>query len=333
MKSFLLVAILFVLVVLSLGTMMTVMPGNRLQGAPGPLNELETELAEQLKQHVEALALDIGPRSSRLPDKLLAASDYIEQRLHREGLQCEMQPYVSRGLPANNLVVDLKGSRKPEDVIIVGAHFDTSQNTPGADDNASGTAVLLEVARALSHGGQDRTMRFVFFSNGAEPCSGKPESGSGMYAKRCADAHEKVLAVIVLDSLGCYSDAAGSQSYPFPLSFRYPDRGNFVEVLGDMGSFNLVSMCTEMYRSGARMPCEGGLLPNWMPGVSVSDDASFRAQGFPALRITDTGPLRNKQIGTQSDTHDRLDYERMARTTGDLIRMIGNLAQRRTDLH
>jgi hypothetical protein len=92
-------------------------------------------------------------------------------------------------------------------------------------------------------------------------------------------------------------------------------------------------MITEMYRSSARFPCEGGLLPNWYPGVAPSDDASFRAEGFPAARVTDTGPMRHKETGTPMDTADRLDYERMARVTGDLIRVIGNLAQRRTDLH
>jgi Zn-dependent M28 family amino/carboxypeptidase len=188
--------------------------------------------------------------------------------------------------------------------------------------------VLLEVARALSAGGSERTIRFAFFPGGAGAAAATEDRGSAVYARRCKERNEKVIAMLALDSLGVYSTRPKSQSVPFPLGPVYPDTGNFVCFAGDLSARGLVAKCTEIFRKDTRFAAYGVALPSFLPSIGTGDDAAFRGQGYPAIRVTDTGSLRHEHNGRISDTPDRLDYASAARVTNGIARVAAELAKR-----
>jgi len=332
MKNVLVILLLLGGAVALVGRMLTSMPGLAFTGALPALTEEEADCAEALRDHVETIGRDIGARGRHAPDKLEAAEDYLTQRLRQAGLTPEAFRYESGGQGALDLVCEIPGTRARDEIVVVGAHYDSAARSPGADDNASGCAVLLEIAEALGGSAYERTLRFVLFSNGALPYAGTPASGARAYAKVAHERGEKIVLMISLDSLGSFRSAPKTQSVPFPLQACYPDRGDFVAFVGDLSSRTNLTRSVETFRKVARFPSEGLVLPAWAPGFAATDDASFRAEGFPALRITDTGTWRHTHSGTISDTADRIDYEPMARVTLGLARMIAELVQKRVDL-
>ena len=332
MKNFLVILLLLGGAIALVGRLLTAMPGLAFTGALPALTEEEAECAESLRAHVETIGRDIGARGTHAPDKLVAAEDYLTQRLRQAGLPPESFRYDCGGQSAGDLVSEIPGTRARDVIVVVGAHYDSASRSPGADDDASGCAVLLELADAIGGTAYERTLRFVLFSNGAPPRGGTPASGSRAYAKAAREKGEKIVLMLSLDSLGSFRTAPKTQSVPFPFQACYPDRGDFVAFVGDLSSRTNLARSLETFRKVAKFPSEGLVLPGWTPGFADSDDASFRAEGFPALRITDTGTWRHVHSGTISDTSDRLDYESMARVTLGLARMISELVQKRVDL-
>ena len=207
--------------------------------------------------------------------------------------------------------------------IVVGAHYDTVPGSPGADDNASGVAVLIELSRLFPGAG----IRCVAFANEEVPYFLGPEMGSFAYARRSRERRETLRAMFSLEMLGCYREAPGSQHYPFPLGLFYPDRGDFIAFVGDLGARRLVRRSLELFRKNSRFPAEGLAAPSIVPGVSWSDHWSFRRHGYPALMVTDTAFYRYPHYHLPSDTPEKLDYERMARLTMGLAGMLQELAQ------
>jgi Zn-dependent M28 family amino/carboxypeptidase len=216
--------------------------------------------------------------------------------------------------------------------IVIGAHYDhlgeggnRSSLSPddkgihnGADDNASGVAVLIELARLVRSG-----VRFVAFANEEAPYFLGPEMGSFVYAR---ERGAKVRAMFSLEMLGYYSDVPGSQNYPAPLSMFYPDRGDFIAFVGDLGARSLVRRSIGSFRKHAKFPSEGLAAPSFIPGIAWSDHWSFRKHGYPAVMITDTAFYRYPHYHRASDTPDKLDYERMARVTLGLAEMLNEFA-------
>jgi Zn-dependent M28 family amino/carboxypeptidase len=208
--------------------------------------------------------------------------------------------------------------------VVVGAHYDTVPGSPGADDNASGVAALIELAGLLGRAGLP--IRFVAFANEEEPYFMGPDMGSWVSARRSRDRGEPLRAMISLEMLGFYSDRPGSQRYPAPLGLFYPDRADYIAFVGDWGVFGLVRRCCLKFKSHTSFPAEWLAGPAFIPGVTRSDHWSFRNLGFPALMVTDTAYNRNPHYHRSSDTPDTLDYERMARVTLGLAGMLRELA-------
>jgi Zn-dependent M28 family amino/carboxypeptidase len=282
------------------------MPGRSYGGPLPSLTSGEEALASRLRLHVQALA-----RAERNQD-LETPARYIEQAL---GEGARSQEFISGGRKVRNIELGSGG-------IVVGAHYDTVPGSPGADDNASGVSVLLELARMLPRNG----IRFVAFANEEAPYFLGPEMGSYVYAR---DRGAGVKAMFSLEMLGYYRDAPGSQTYPAPLGLFYPDRGDFIAFVGDLGALGLVRRSIKLFRRNARFPSEGLAAPSMIPGVSWSDHWSFRKHGYPAVMVTDTAFYRYPHYHLPSDTPEKLDYERMARVTVGLAAMLKDLNEDR----
>ena len=209
---------------------------------------------------------------------------------------------------------------------MVGAHYDTASGAPGADDNTSGIAGTLALARKFSMAKPDRTLRFVAFVNEEPPYFQTERMGSWVYAKRCREKGEDVVAMLSLEMLGCYSDAPGSQKYPPPFSFLYPSRGNFIGFIGNTSSRRLVRQAIASFRQNERFPSEGAAVPGMIRGVGFSDHWSFWQEGYPALMVTDTAMCRYPHYHRPQDTIDKIDFDRMARVVRGLESVVADLA-------
>jgi Zn-dependent M28 family amino/carboxypeptidase len=287
---------------------MTAMPDRPYAGPLPPLSGEGRALSLRLRLHVAALAA-----AERNTD-LETPARYIEAAFSRLGFEPQSQYFESGGRKVRNIEAG-SGS------IVVGAHYDTVPGSPGADDNASGVAVLIELAA------MKLPVRFVAFANEEMPYFLGPEMGSWMWAKRARERGDTVLAMFSLEMLGYYSDAPRSQVYPFPLSFFYPDRADFIAFVGDLGARGLVHRSIRSFRRNAQFPSHGVAAPGFIPGVSWSDHWSFRRHGFPAIMITDTAFYRYPHYHLPTDTPEKLDYERMARVTLGLAEMLKELAR------
>ena len=307
---------------------MTDMPGEPHTGALPALTEAERVLRERLGAHVTVLAGDIGERNVWHHAALQAASGYIEDRLGVSGYRVAAQEYVARDKPVRNLEAELPGTELPEQVIVIGAHYDTVRGSPGANDNASGIAALLEIARLLSGQALARTVRFVAFTNEEAPFFYSQEMGSHRYARRAREQGEQIVAMLSLETIGYYSDVANSQHYPSRLyHLLYPDTGNFIGFVGNLSSRRLVRRCLASFRRETAFPAEGVAAPGWMGGIHWSDHWSFWQEGYPALMVTDTAPFRYPHYHAPDDTPDRIDYPRLARVVAGLARLTVDLAR------
>jgi Zn-dependent M28 family amino/carboxypeptidase len=209
---------------------------------------------------------------------------------------------------------------------LVGAHYDTAVFTPGADDNASGVAVLLELARLFQSVSSARTVRFAFFSTEEPPFFRTDDMGSRRYVERLKTRAETVSAMLCLEMVGYFSDEKSSQKYPPLLRFFYPSEGNFAAVVGDFGSRQLVRRVAREIRASCRVPVESASLPRPVPGVDFSDHLNFWREGIPAVMVTDTAFYRNPHYHGPTDTPDKLDYILMSELTKGLASAVRALA-------
>jgi len=277
---------------------------------------LDLEVAprpERLRRDVERLCSEFGPRSFDHPANLDRAADWIAEEMRSAGLEIELQDYeLEQGRFRN--VIGIRPGREPDaGAIVVGAHYDAVRGTPGANDNASGVAVLLELARTLPDVQPRRTHYFVAFSTEEPPFFDTDRMGSRHFARRLAGADVDVVLALALDLVGYYSEEPGSQRMPSSL-FRlfYPSRGNFVAVIGDARSGPAIARVKRGMRSAGHLPVHSFRAPLFSGLVHLSDHRSFRKHGIPAVLVTDTAFLRYDGYHRPEDTADRLDYERMA---------------------
>lgn len=303
------------------------MPGTSFTGPLPELTERQQECAAGLRRHVLALADGIGPRNIWQPASMQATVAYLEKELAALGYLVARQHYVVRGVTAANLEVEIRGIRQPDEIVVVGAHYDTVAGSPGANDNGSGVAALLELARLFSDLDPARTVRFVFFANEEPPFFFSDTMGSAVYAARCRERKERIVAMISLETMGCYCDEPASQHYPFPFSLFYPDTGNFIAFVGNIGSRWLVREAIGAFRRHAAFPSEGLAAPGFVPGVGWSDHLSFWREGYRAIMVTDTAFYRYAPYHSEEDTAEKLDYARLARVVGGLASVIMVLAQ------
>ena len=304
----------------------TGMPGHSWSGSMPPLTEHEQLIHDNLRRHVTELAGDPGERNVWRPGSMSAAAGYISTVFEEAGYQVNLQSFPSRGETMSNLEAVLPGHGVADEIIVIGAHYDSVADSPGADDNASGVAALLELARLLSGTTLPRTERFVAFANEEAPFFYGDEMGSNLYAARLQARGERIVAMLSLETIGYYTDQPGSQRYPFPFSLFYPDTGNFIAFVGNFSSRSLVREAIGAFRATTAFPSEGVAAPSGMEGIHWSDHWSFWEAGYPAIMVTDTAPFRYPHYHAATDTPGQLDYSSFARVTGGLAEVIRVLA-------
>jgi Zn-dependent M28 family amino/carboxypeptidase len=293
--------------------------------AKGPVPD-SGDVTGRLMDHVETLAQGTSPRDK--PGPIQEAGDYLERQLRRAGHDVKAIDGGPNASGSKTLVAEVRGTKYANEVVIVASHYDGPRASPGADSGASGAAVLVEVARSLAGSAHERTLRFVLFPDGFRR-HGDKDSAAAIYAKDCKKAGEKIAAVLYLDSVGLFEDK-DTQTYPFPLMLAFPSRADFLAVVGGYQCRDLASKTTELMRTGTGLAIEGTVVPEFAPGTGFSPHAAFWEAGFPAVVLTDTGEWRSSRFGTPSDTHDRLDYERMTRVVMALTRTVGLLVKKAT---
>lgn len=322
-----LLRLIAILVILLSGLIYSIdMPHSSYLGPLPQLTESEKLLRDHLQQHVEMLAGCIGQRNIWHDHGLKASADYIETILKGLGDTVTTQEFKIANNYVKNLEAERIGGSLPEEIIIIGAHYDTIMGSPGANDNASGVAALLEIARLLL--GKDflRTIRFVAFVNEEPPFFKTKHMGSQVYASRSRQRGERIVAMIAVETIGYYSDTPKSQHYPFPFRFFYPHTANFIAFVGNLSSRDLLRRTIGIFRKHTAFPSEGAALPGWIPGIDWSDHWSFWKKGYPALMVTDTALYRYAYYHSQEDTPDKLDYDRMSRVVAGLTRVIAEMA-------
>ena len=283
-------------------------------------------LESALRQHVERLAGCIGERHVRRPQALHAAEAYVRETWQALGYEVVRQAYDAAGVESANLEITLTGSERADQIVLAGAHYDTVPGSPGADDNASGVAAVLELARLLSGQHCARTIRLVAFVNEEPPFFYWGEMGSKVYARAARSRGDDIRVMLSLEMLGCYSDAPGSQEYPPPLGLFYPKQGNFIGFVSNLRSHRALRAAFSAFADHSDFPAERLAAPTFVPGVGWSDQLSFWREGYPALMVTDTAFYRYRHYHRPTDTPEKLDYARMARVVEGLARMLASLA-------
>ncbi|MBC8023321.1 MAG: M28 family peptidase [Burkholderiales bacterium] len=292
------------------------MPGRSWTGALDPLDAADRDLASRLRANVTFIAS--AEHNMAHPDAYEAAAKHLEAQLAEAGHAVRRQEFRVDGKRVRNLDVEIAGSDAGAGIVVIGAHYDSVHGAPGANDNGSGTAATVELARLFAGWKPVHTWRLVLFAN-EEPPHFKTESmGSAVYARACKARGERIAAMFSLETMGYYSEGAGSQRYPFPLNYAYPDRGNFIAFVGNVASRGLVRRAVGTFREKARFPSEGVAAPQIVPGIDWSDHWAFWREDWPALMITDTAPFRYPHYHTAQDTPDKIDYERLARVVRGL---------------
>jgi Zn-dependent M28 family amino/carboxypeptidase len=303
------------------------MPGRSFGGPSPPFSAAEETLASQLKKDVEALAGRIGPRNHVAYAQLLAAVDYIEICFREAGYpDVQLETFLVGSRSFTNLIVEVRGRSTPSEIVIVGGHYDSVIDCPGANDNATGTAAVLALARLFARSAPARTLRFTTFTNEEPPHFQTDAMGSRVSARNCRARGENVVAMLSLETIGFYSDVEGSQRYPAPFSLFYPSKGNFIGFVGNVRSYRLVRRALRIFRERTPFPSEGAALPNFIPGVGWSDQWSFWQEGYPALMVTDTALFRYPHYHLMTDTPDKIDYLRCARVVRGLREVVASLS-------
>jgi Zn-dependent M28 family amino/carboxypeptidase len=275
-------------------------------------------LRGRLQAHVAMLAGTIGERHVGRPRALDQAAAYLEQELAATGLPVTSQEFTAGGQAVRNLEVELPGQRAEGALVVVGAHYDTVAGSPGADDNASGAAAVVEIARHLARTRPARAVRCALFVNEEPPWFQTGDMGSLRYAQRLFERKQGVDAMLSLESLGYYVEGRGTQQYPFPLGLLHPDTGNFVGLVSDLRCRPLLRKVARSFARQTTFPVVAAALPGWVPGVAWSDQWAFWQHGFPALMVTDTAPFRYPAYHTEGDTPDQLRYDALAEVVAAL---------------
>ena len=229
------------------------------------------------------------------------------------------QCYQAKEVESENLEVSRPGKTRPQEIVLVGAHYDTVEGSPGADDNASGIAALLELSHLFASVETECTLRFVAFTNEEPPFFFWGRMGSAVYAETAKARGEDIRLMISLEMLGAYSDRPGSQGYPPFLKHFYPDRGNFIAMVSNRASREELRQLVAAFQAHSDFPVESLATFEFVPGVAWSDHLSFWRQGYPAMMVTDTAFYRNAAYHSAADTPERLNYPAMAQVVEGLF--------------
>lgn len=292
------------------------LPGKSYSGAQAPVTDDERDLAARLRRHVEAIAS--VPHNVAHHAALERSAAYIETELKAIGYSPVAQVYDIGDKPVRNIAVELAapGASASTPTVVVGAHYDSFGDAPGANDNGSGSAAVIELARLLKDlAPEDKRLRLLLFVNEEPPYDRTPDMGSYRYAKSLKEAGENVTGMISLETVGAFSDKPGTQKYPFPFDLIFPDVANFVAFVALPGGRAFLHEVVGGFRRHAQFPTIGGTAPDFVDGIGWSDHWSFYMLGYPAIMITDTALFRYRDYHTPRDLPDKVDYEKLARIT------------------
>ncbi|MGH9366007.1 MAG: M28 family peptidase [Thermoanaerobaculia bacterium] len=279
----------------------------------------------RLRRRVRQLCEEFFPRDFGHPENLKSAAAYIREEFQSVGAKVTCQVFSAGGGNYRNVIASF--GPETEELIVVGAHYDTDGELPGADDNASGVAGLLELAHGLCGAQLHLRVELVAYALEEMPFFGTAEMGSAVHARELQASGRRARAMLCLEMIGCFSDDRGSQQFPFPLlRLFYPGRGNFIAVVGNLRGARLVRRVKRAMRRGTDLPVRSINAPALVPGVDLSDHVNYWRLGDPAVMITDTAFYRNDRYHTERDTPETLDYTRMADVVHGLFRAVLDLA-------
>ena len=285
------------------------------QPMSSPMPNEQTQLlvsAERLQTHVKMLSEIFSPRDYTHTANLDQAAGYINHEFEQaHGIVTE-QPYKANGRSYHNVRALFGPATKER--IVIGAHYDVCQPFPGADDNASGVAGLIELAHLLDKVALPLQVELVAYTLEEPPFFRSEAMGSAVHANSLKQQNVEVRAMFSLEMIGYFSDEPGSQHFPNPiLKLFYPSRGDFIAVVGNFGQLGLVRKVKRAMRSATLLPVHSINAPGWLPGIDFSDHLNYWRAGYPAVMITDTSFYRNQNYHTAQDTAEKLDYNRMAK--------------------
>jgi Zn-dependent M28 family amino/carboxypeptidase len=309
------------LLIVGVAVYLSWMPGSSFEGDSPELSEAQRALSERLRGHVELLANEYPDRNFTNAVQFQAAEAYLSEQLESFGYSVTFEE-VPHAKGARNVVAERAGKTLPDEIIVVGAHYDSATPTPGADDNASGTAGVVELARHFAELSPERTLRFVLFVNEEPPFFRTEYMGSHIHASSARDRGDNIVLMLSLEMLGFFSNAPDSQSYHSGLKYFYPDQGNFIAFVSSLDYRDELRRSIAVFRDQARFPSEGLAAPAGLSGVDFSDHMPFWNAGYPALMVTDTAFLRNHHYHKPTDTPDTLDYDSFARVVDGLVPVI-----------
>lgn len=302
---------------------------------PNPIQERETAdplvTAEAVRRHVEHLAGEIGERNVFRPQALAAAADYIEATWASQGYDVTRHWYEVRGVRCANLEESRPGQSRANEILLIGAHYDSVRGAPGANDNGSGVAALLEITRLFAGERPEMTVRFLAFVNEEPPFFMTRNQGSMVYAKAARARGDDIRLMIAFDTIGYYSDKLGSQHYPPFFGLFYPDRGNFAAFVSNMRSRALMRRLVRIFKANSDFPLEHVATSGFVPGISWSDHRSFWWHGYRGFMVTDTAPYRYPHYHRRTDLPEHVCYPELARLTEGLYRMFAQVAREGVD--
>jgi Zn-dependent M28 family amino/carboxypeptidase len=282
--------------------------------------------ASRLECHVRTLAGRIGERHVWRHCALADAAEYIGDELRLSGYEPVRHSYEVSGVAVANIEATLIGASHPAQILVVGAHYDTIRGCPGANDNATGVAAMLELAARCASETHRRTIKFVAFANEEPPFFMTAAMGSMVYAAAARARGDRIVGMLSLETIGYYSDTRGSQQYPVGVGPFYPDVGNFIGFVSNVKSARLLMQARRAFKARTSFPVQAAAIPAAIPGVGWSDHWSFWQAGYPAMMVTDTAPYRYPWYHTPDDTPDKVSAESLAEVVDGLEHVIRVLA-------
>jgi hypothetical protein len=281
------------------------------------------EIRQRLQQRLHYLSVDLGERGISRPQNLKAAEDYVARELASLGYPVRRQPFISQRVEVANVIA---GDPGPQGYYLLGAHFDTVSGSPGADDNASGVAVLLEVARLAREAPTAAPWAFVGFTTEEPPAYFTPYMGSRVYARQARKNRENILGMLCLESVGYFVQDPDSQQIPLALKFLgYSTTGNYLGLVANWHSRPLLQKLEKAFQAACSLPVSTLAVPlggAFIPETRLSDHANFWDEGYQAVMLTDTAFLRNPHYHTYRDTIDTLNLDAMVEITLGLARFV-----------
>jgi len=276
--------------------------------------------AGDLERYLEVLSGTIGERNLGAPESLEGAAVWIESTLSggNIGYTVERHVYSVDGTEVRNLIAELPGTKRRDEIVVIGAHYDTVPGSPGANDNGTGVAALLALARAFAGDPQERTVRFAAFVNEEPPYFQTEDMGSFVYARRCRGRKEKIAGMLALDTIGYFVDTAGSQRLPEGADDSFPVRGDFLAFVANEDSRFLADRAETAFQAASSVPAVTGVFGEGVPEAGWSDHWSFWQFGYPAVLATDTAPFRYPHYHRATDTAGRIDLERFTKAVKGL---------------